>query len=348
MLLLTAAVLVAMTFGIIPHEAAAGLSAFAVLNTSAFPINNELSAVAIAFQNPQAHLIADQVLPRIPGPQKFTYTRYAPEQGYTIPDTRVGRKSEPNMVDFGGTQITLETEDYGLDDLVPNSEVAAFEAMPKPSTCGPVDPMSLSTMMLTNLVLLDREVRVANLVFNAATYAAGNQATLSGTSQWSDFVNANPVDAILAALDIPLVRPNVLVIGQLAVTKFRQHPRIVQAIGNSAQTSGNASLEQIAELLDLEKIIVGRAFYNTAKKGQPPVMARAWGKHAALIHVDKLSAQLEQPTFGMTAQFGDRIAGVIPSPTTGLRGGSRVRSGESVKEVIISQEAGYYFQNVVA
>lgn len=317
------------------------------MSTTAFPLNPALTAIAIAFNNPDAQLIADRVLPRVPTAKKFSYTKYDAAQGYTVPDTKVGRKSEPNMVDFGGVLLTDECVDYGLDDLLPNDEVAAFDAMPKPATGGPVSPSALSTMMLTGLLQLDREVRVANTVFNAASFAAANQATLAGATQWSDRVNSDPLNSITNAMDVPLVRPNRMVIGQLAWTQLRQHPKIVQAVGKSAQTAGYASLESIAELLELQEIIVGRSVYNTAKKGQAPTYARAWGKHCALLHIDSLAAQLGQPTFGWTAQFGSRIAGEIAEPKAGLRGGVRIRSGESVKEIVVSSEAGYFFQNCV-
>lgn len=318
------------------------------MSTAAFPLNPELTAIALAFQNPDAALIADKVLPRVPTPKKFTYSVYTASQGYSIPETKVGRKSEPNMVDFGGTLLTDECQDYGLDDVVPNDEMAAWESMPKPSTGGPVNPLQLSTMMLTGLVQLDREVRTAGLVFNAASYSGTNQSTLSGTGQWSDRVGSDPLAAITMAMDVPLVRPNKLVIGQLAWTQLRMHPKLVQAVGKSAQTAGYASMQQIADLLELQEIIVGRSFYNTAKKGQAPVYSRAWGKHCALLHIDSLAAQLQQPTFGWTANWGGRIAGDFADPKSGLRGGIRVRSGESVKEIIVSTDAGYYFQNCVA
>lgn len=343
-----ALMIVALALGVMPHEAVIGASALMVLNTSAFPINPELSAIAIAFANPEEHLIADKVLPRVPGPQKFNYTKYSVEQAYTVPDTKIGRKSEPNMVDFSGTTIQAETEDFGLDDLVPNSDQVAFDAMPKPAVGGPLSPQAISTMMLANLVNLDREIRVAGTVFNAANFSAGNQSTLSGTSQWSDKVNSDPVAAILAALDTPLVRPNKLVIGQQAWTGLRQHPKIAQAIGKSAQGAGVTSLQEVADLLELNEIVVGRGFVNIAKKGQAPNFVRVWGKHAALLHIDSLAAQMKQPTFGWTAQFETKIAGSIPDPRKGLRGGVVVRVGESVKEIIVSTDAGYFFQNVVA
>ena len=346
-LVLTIALTAAVMLGVVSDPATVG-TLLIIANTSAFPVNPELTAIALAYQNPESDLIADLVLPRIGTPKKFKYTKYTTEQGYTVPETRVGRKSEPNMVDFGGTDVQDEAVDFGLDDLVPNDEIDAFNSMPKPATGGPIGPMEVSTMMLTGLVQLDREIRVANVVFALATYSAANRTTLAGVTQWSDTANSDPLKAITDAMDMPLVRPNKLVLGQVTWTSLRRHPKIVQAIGKSAQGAGYASRQAVAELLELNEIIVGRGFYNTAKKGQPPAYTRAWGKHASLIHVDKLAAQTLQPTFGWTAQWGGKIAGNIPEPKAGLRGGQRVRSGESVKEVISSTDAGYFFQNAVA
>lgn len=317
------------------------------MSTTSFPINPTLSAIAIAYRNSADSLIADGVLPRVPTALKFSYTKYDAAQGYTVPNTKVGRKSDPTMVDFGGTSINDECQDYGLDDLIPNSEIEAFDAMPKPSSGGPIDPKAISTMMLTNLILLDREVRVANTVFNAANYSGSQQQTLSGTAQWSDYANSNPLNALLAALDTPLVRPNKLVIGRAGWTGLRQHPKVVQAVYKTQQGAGTVSREQLAELLELDEILIGSAFINTARKGQAASYARAWGKHAALIYSNTEAAMTGQPTFGFTAQFGTRIAGDIPAPTKGLRGGVVIRSGESVKEVICAPDVGYFFQNIV-
>ncbi len=313
--------------------------------TTAFAVNPELTAVAIGYKNRDIDMIADIVLPRVLTAKKFAYTKYNQADGYTVPATRVGRKSDPTMVDFGGVLVNDECVDFGLDDLVPNDEIEAWNAMPKPATA--VGPLAKSTSLLTGLVLLDREIRVANTVFNAANYAAPNQATLSGVSQWSDFTNSNPLDALLAALDVPLFRPNKVVFGQAAWTKVRQHPRLIQAANASAQTGGAITRQQLADLLEVREVVVGTGFVNTAKKGQTATMSRVWGKHCALLYVGKDLADADQPCFGFTAQFGDRVAMVAES-NKGLRGGQQVRSGESVKEVISANDAGYYFQNVVA
>lgn len=316
--------------------------------TTAFPINPVLTAIAMVYANPAVALIADDVMMRVPTAKKFVWSSYDVAQGYTVPQTLVGRKSLPTEVDFTGTSNNDETLDYGLDDVVPNDEIEAFASMVKPASGGPVDPLAISTMLTTKLIQLDREVRVAGRVFNTVNYAAGNQATLSGTSQWSDFVNSNPLDAILAALDVPVFRPNVAVFGQATFTKLRQHPRIVQAVFGTAQTGGVVTRDQLAQVLEIQRVVVGAGFVNTAKKGQAFVGARVWGKHAAFLYIDKEAAMAQQPCWGFTAQWGDKVAGEIAEPKMGIRGSQRVRVAESVKEVVSAPALGYFFQNAIA
>lgn len=314
----------------------------------AFPINPALTAIAMAYRNPEQVLIADQVLPRVPVAQSFKYTKYDLAQGFTLPDTRVGPKSHPNKVDFSGTEVQAQTFDYGLDDVVTQAEIEAFNAMPKPPTGGPLSPQELSTMMIMGLIKLDREVRVSALVFDANQYAASNKATLSGTSQWSDTANSDPVAAIMGALDVPVIRPNKMTIGRAGWTKLRQHPKIVQACNATNQGAGIVSRQMVADLFELQEIIVGDAFVNTARKGQAANLQRAWGKHCLLHYTNMQAAVERQPVFGFTGQFGAAVAGTIADPQTGLRGSEIVRAGESVAEVIAAPDVAYFFQNCVA
>ena len=337
---------VAVGFGLAPHESMVGIPLIG-LSTTSFPVNPELSAVAIGYKNRDVDLIADLVMPRIQkGGKKFAYMKYTQADAYTVPATRVGRKSEPTMVDFGGTLINDECVDWGLDDLVPNDEVLAFNAMPHPGTL--VSPLAKSASLLTGLVMLDREIRVANTVFNAANYIAANKATLAGVTQWSDFANSNPLDAMLTALDLPVFRPNTLVFGQAVWTKVRQHPRLIQAANASAQTGGAITRQQLADLLEVKNIFVGAGFVNTAAKGQAASISRVWGKYAAALYISEDASSADQPAWGFTAQFGERIAGVIDEPKAGLRGGQRVRVGESVKEVVSSSDVGYLWSAAIA
>lgn len=304
-----------------------------------FPIDPALTALSISYRNEA--MVADVVLPRVRvGKQEFKYFKSIYADDFTVPDTRVGRKSRPNMVETGGTEVTDSTVDYGLEDAVPLADIQNADSR--------YNPLARATVYLTNLLELDREVRVATALTTLATYPSTQRTTLSSTGQWSDFTNSNPASAILTAMDSLIMRPNLLVIGQQVATQLMQHPKVVQIVNKTAQTSGIVTLEAFAAALGLQRVVVGQSWVNTAKKGQTASYSRAWGKHAALLHVDTLADASRGSTFGFTAQWGDRIAGSDFDRDIGLRGGQRVRLGESLKEVITENTMGYFFQNAVA
>lgn len=302
-----------------------------------FPTDARLTAIALAYRNPDIVLIADDVLPRTPTDYDFKWLRYDLAQGFTVPDTRVGRKSAPNEVDFQAIEQISRCEDFGLDDLVPNEDIEADNQG--------VDPLGTAVAYLTGLVDLGREQRVAAAVFNAANHT--NNTTLSGASQWSD-ATSDPVAGIADALDIPVMRPNIAVFGQATWTKLRRHPKLVQAVKGTAQGAGQISRQEFAEFFELQQVLVGAGFANTAKKGQAATMSRVWGKHAAFIYRDRAAGPQAGITYGFTAAFGNKIAGQMPEPKVGLTGAVRVRSGERVREVVCATELSYFFQNAVA
>jgi hypothetical protein len=304
-----------------------------------FPVQPELTAIAIGYRN--TRLIADSVLPRIPvGKQDFKYLTYNLAEGFTVPDTKVGRKGQVNEVEFSAVETTASTDDYGLDDAIPQADIEN----------APVnyDPQGRAAEGITDLVLLDREVRTSGIVFNANTYGAANKTTLSGTGQFSDFVNSDPIAIIQTALDACIMRPNVMTIGRPAFSVLSRHPKLCKAIFGNNTDVGIVNAAQIASLFELEELLVGEAFLNTAKKGQTTALSRVWGKHISLTYRDKNATTRGRMSFGYTAQFGNRIAGSWEDKNIGLRGGQRVRVGESVKELICAPELGYFIQNAVA
>jgi len=304
-----------------------------------FPSDPELLAIAIAYKN--ARFIADQVMPRVPVPkQEFKYWTWPKGEYFTIPKTLVGRKGQPNKVEFSATEATASCLGYGLADDIPNDDL---ENAPDNFNI-----IGHAVESIADLVALDREKRVADLVFAAGQYASGNKTQLSGTSQWSDYTNSTPIIDISTGLDACIMRPNVMVIGRLAWSKLAGHPDIMKAVNRTAGDTGIARRQDVAALFELEEILVGEAFYNTAKKGQTVSLSRLWGKHASLILRDQLADTRGRITFGYTAQWGSKVARQDPDKNIGLRGGVTVVSGEYVKEAITANDMGYFVQDAVA
>ncbi len=306
-----------------------------------FTIDPVLTGLVIAYQN--GLYIADRVLPRLEPvlpKSEFKFSKYDFGEAVSLISTKVGRKGTPNEIEISLTDVPATTEDFAVDDLVPQDDINQAPDH--------YDPIAAAAIRVRDQVMLDREVRTSGIVFNAATYGAANKVTLSGTSQWSD-VTSNPIKAVGDARDLMVMAPNVMVIGQAGWTALRRNPAIVSSISFSGTSNGMASIRAVADLLELEDIIVGNAWTNSARRGQAASLARVWGKHAALLRLDRnANAKGDVPTYGFTAQYGKPVAGTIPEPKVGLRGAQRVRSGESVKEVVCAPDLGFFFQNIAA
>jgi hypothetical protein len=311
-----------------------------------FQPSPQYTAIALAYTNKE--LIADQVLPRAPvAKREFKWDLHEKSERFTVPTLRVGRKGTPSEVEFTATEQTSSVDDYGLDDVVPYEDIE--QAAGKPG----LDPLGRATTGVTELIALGREKRVADLVFSAATYPTGSKVTLSGNDQWSAYSQAasDPLEDILAAREGMLMPPNTLVLGSQVAYVLRRHPKIIAAVnpsGGNAATGGVVSLQALADLFEVQRLLVGSAWINTAKPGQTASLSRIWGKHAALLRINPLAGvRGNDISFGMTAEYGNRVAGTIPEPKVGLRGAERVRVGETVKELITAADCGYFFESTV-
>ncbi|MDC7787355.1 capsid protein [Rhodoplanes sp. TEM] len=314
-----------------------------------FVVDPVLTAVAIAYRNPAQTLIADDVLPRVPvGAEKFSWTEYPLADAFSVPDTLVGRRGRVNQVEFGGEQRTSEVDDHGLEDPIPNSDIDEARKA-RERQVSTFDPEAHATMMLADLMANAREVRVAAKVQALDTYAPARRITLAGGSQFSDYANSDPIAVIKAGLEGTLVyRPNTMVMGSAVWSKLSSHPAIVNAIRGNLTNKGIVTRAEFAALFEIGKVLVGEAWVDLARKGQPANLSRAWGKNLALLHINPIARPESGITFGLTAQYGTKISGRIVDPDVGLQGGVRIRTGERVKELIVAKDVGYFIQNAVA
>lgn len=323
----------------LPTATAAG-GCMLAMAVAPFPTDPVLTAIARAYKN--AKYIADMVMPRVPvAKQEFKYLVFDKRETMTIPNTFVGRKGQPNQVAFSATEVTDSCNGYGLDDPIPQDDID--------NTRPGYDPQGQAVEGITELLHLDREKRVADIVFAAATYTATtNRTQLSGNHQWNVVhADSNPIPDIMNGLEGCVMRPNIMVIGSAAWLGLRSNAFIVKACNRNSGDTGLAERRAVADLFELEDILVGQAFVNSAKKGQTASLSRLWGKHCALLHTDG-KANGKRVTFGWTAQWEGRIAGSLPDKNIGLRGGVVVRAGEYVKEVVTAPDLGYFIQDCVA
>lgn len=305
-----------------------------------FPQDPELTSAVVAYKN--GKLIQDEAFPIVPvGLQTFKYRKFGLADGFTIPDTRVGRTSSPNKVEFGFTEESDVCVAHGLFSPVPDDDV-------KNAPPG-FDPLTHAAVSTMDLVLIDREKRCADLMFNPDSYAASNKEALSSTGMFSDYTNSDPLSKLLDVLDGMLMRANKIFMGQSVWTKMRKHPKLVSAALGNSGSAGVVKREQLAELLEVDSVIVGQGWVNTAKKGQNPSMVRLWGNYISMVYSDAMVASTteDRVTFGITAQWGSRTARTDRDSTIGLNGGTKVTAGMYTKELVTANDLAFLLSNVI-
>lgn len=303
------------------------------------PIGEQQTGLVIAYKN--SRLIADDVMPvkTLDGPElTFKYFRRALGDAFGNQDTKVGRTSAPNVVHFSGEDVAGLAAAYGLQTPVPYEDLSQVKNKER--------YINTALEALMDRVLLDREVRVAGIVQNAANYTSEHVKVCSA-SERIGAQGSNIFELLMDMIESALVRPNVLGMSSKVFYKLRTDKSVINAIWPTNNGSGVATREQIAQLFEVDKIIVGQSRVNTNKNPKSPNLTPCWGNHIWGHYQEDLSDLKDGLTWGMTAQIGDRYAEVIEDKNMGLKGGEIIKAGFYQSEVVTAPGAGILVKNVV-
>lgn len=309
--------------------------------------DGRLSNVSIQYKNPE--YIADLVVPPTGvGQKQGKFKKYAKDERFTVPDTKVGAKSKPNEVEWSVTEDTYLCEDHGLEEFLSQEEIDNAES--------PIQPQSDTVEYVTNLVMLGKEQRIASAVFATGNYTAStNRLDVAGA--WAT-LSTDALSQIEAGIDACFTPPNVMVMGIATWRKLARNQTILaavkgtlapQVIKSGSVAAPSVNQQELAEYLGLDAVLIGRARKNTAKKGQAATYGYVWdgpnaGKGgAALIRV-RAGAALRDVLWGAQFAWKDRM--VMRTPTDrGAFGGEMIRVVECNVFKSIAPDCGYLFED---
>jgi hypothetical protein len=247
-------------------------------------------------------------------------------------------------IGFGYSGSPFALVDYSLEGALP---LEVLQEAAAPSKGFSIDMAAMTINKVRNIMMLRLEKAQADLARNAATYAAGNKITLSGTGQWSDFTGtSNPIAVVENAKDaIRLVtgkRPNTMVMGAAVMKSLRQHPVIVERMKYTGRDV--ATTEILASLFGVQNVLVGESIYAS----DAGVFADVWGKDVVLAYTEQGSvADMGTPTYGYTYNLGGYpVAEEAYYDRNSKSWYFPVSSAEA--PVIAAASAGYLITNAVA
>jgi hypothetical protein len=169
----------------------------------------------------------------------------------------------------------------------------------------PLAPDRDATELVTRRILLGREVAMKTLATTAANYASTNTTTLSGTSQWNDYVNSDPIANMRTAKSAVHARifeeVNVGVIPYQVMTVLEDHPDFLERVKYSERAIFSPTL--LSALLGVEKIVVPGVGYNSANEGATPSLGYLWGKDVVFAWVPARPG-LRIPAYGYEFTWG--------------------------------------------
>lgn len=304
--------------------------------------------IFVMYQNRE--FIADQVMPLVNATRLSNRVEQMPAATMqNIANAQIAnQRARPNEVSYTvDNSLTYNCVPYGLLDYIPQEILQNADA-------APLQTRALYMAIVRNFLDLARESRVAGEAFNSANYGS-NTAALSGTDRW-DNSSSDPVSALLAAKESVFVTPNVLVLGGQVWPKLRTNPAVRSYITSRASTASGpvplaVELALFAELIGVDKVVVGRAKYNSAQEGATAVSSYLWGKSAALIRVEPNPNPMMTQTFGYTFRFGGLAYQnqVIPDLLGGAMGGEYVKLSTFDDELVIGgATTGYLYTTVIS
>lgn len=239
-------------------------------------IDAALTNVAVAYSNPNfvADLIAPPVAVRRQSDRYFIYD--AARDRLRSSNDRRAPGTEANQVDFALSNENYYCEDHALESVIPDEE--------RENADPPIQPEIDRAEFLTDKILLNKEIDLAGKILTGGSIPG---ETLSGTDQWSDYANSDPVAEVeehkADIQEAVQIVPNTLVLGYDVYAKVRLHPKVTDR--TQYMQLGTAGPDELSKLFDVERVLVARALKNTASPGQAASLSYVWGKNAFLCYV---------------------------------------------------------------
>ncbi len=240
------------------------------------------------------------------------------------------------------TSASFQIDSHGLEGLVTKQDYA--------NVLDPFNAEKDETIGVSTMLAVEKEYGLASTLTDTSIIT--QNTTLSGTSQFSDFTNSDPISVFAvgrqAVLDGCGVLPNVGIMDVAVWNKLRFHPGILDALGFKQARPGGLSQDEMAVAMGVGKILLASARYNTANEGATASLSACWGKHIVLAVLPE-SAQPYQVSLGyMVVPEGSSPRKVYKYDPQNPPGATAILVEDEYDMLVSNVGAGYLIKNSIA
>lgn len=245
--------------------------------------------------------------------------------------------TKANLVDYDSTQATFITEDRALDFLIADETID--------NNNSPFQLVQQGSRTIDTKLRLGREIRAAALMLAGVT----NTSAIGGGG-WNDPDNsdimANVTTARQSVRDNTFGREaNRCLMDAVVWDAVKEHNQILSRVLAGGNNRGPAKLmkEAVAELFEVDELIVVSGYKNTANEGQTAAVSAIWSDDVYFWHQSP-TPSLQDPSFAYSITW---------KPTRFLRArdtmteSERLRQGRHYTDRIVAATAAYRLSNAI-
>lgn len=308
-------------------------------------IDVPLSNLVIGFE-PKSFIVQD-IFPLIPV-SKQSDKYYVWEKGdfFRIPDTRRAPKTKGNAIEFNVGSDAYFCNNYALRNETSNESLANQDNVLK--------LREKHSRNLMNLLILAWENRVASQISSGSNM--GSYTTLSGTAQWDDEANSNPISDVEtgkeAIRSTTGLEANLMIIPHAVYRALIQHPDMLDRIKYVQR--GVVTADILASIFEVDKILIGKSIKNTANEGQTASFSDVWAKNVILAHVTQGADSMGQdPSLGYSFRWnspllGGQLSAIDRWKDPDGKGFENIRAQFYQDEKIVATELGYVIVDAIS
>jgi len=184
---------------------------------------------------------------------------------------------------------TYQLENHALKDIITEEDLDNVEK--------PFDAEEDTTVALSTHLWLGKEKSLADTLTDT-TIITQNE-TLSGTDQFSDYVNSDPLkklkDARIAVRGGCGFMPNNAAMDSDVAETLKFHPQLLDKLGFKEDRPGGLNDQELAKALNVKRVLIAEAVFNDSVLGQTDSIVPVWGKHLVFFFQPPDSSLKSQP-----------------------------------------------------
>lgn len=252
-----------------------------------------------------------------------------------------GRGKAPRLQSITRSSNTYLVEPHGLEGLVTKEDYRNVE--------DPYDAERDETLGLTTVLWLGKEKALADSLGSTSTIT--QNVTLSGTSQYNDYTNSDPLGDFKTARSTVRangVPPNRAIMDWAVADTLAYHPGILEALGYTQNRAGQLSEAELAKAMGIQMLHIARAIYNTADEGQSDSLGAVWGKDIVFYYAPMAAGRYQKSVGYYITLSGQGSRQVSKTPTSNPPGGTEIVVVDDYDQVLVDVNDAYLIDSAIA